>query len=110
MDQAALLTILGGLYDKLVADVAERVKQAIEVSPEVDMEKLRELITPMVSEIADTSTEAWLDDNLDDKIESWTENNLDLSEAAKEAVEDTDMVEIVRSILRNELTFSVSVD
>lgn len=52
MDQAALLSLLGSLYDKLVADVAERVKQTLP-EPEVDLDKLRELVEPIIGNVVD---------------------------------------------------------
>lgn len=86
MDQAALLSILGNLYDKLVADVAERV----------------------VSRLGDKVV---TEDALDDLIENWIENNLDLEDAAKEAVQNSDnLVDLIRKTAKNDLTFTVSVD
>ena len=38
MDQAALLSILGGLYDKLVADVADRVKSQLKTEHLIEEE------------------------------------------------------------------------
>jgi hypothetical protein len=56
--------------------------------------------------------ESWVENNLDldDRIENWVENNLDLEDAAREAVREIDLGDSVREIIRNELTFSVSVD
>lgn len=86
MDQAAFLSILGGLYDKLVADVADRVQA--------------QLGAKLVTE-----------DALDDLIEAWVENNLDLEDAAKEAVQNSDrLADLIRETVRNDLTFSVSVE
>jgi prefoldin subunit 5 len=86
MDQAALLTVLSGLYDKLVADVAERV--------------LTRLGANVVTE-----------DALDDLIEAWVENNLDLEDAAKEAIQNSDhLADLIRETVKNDLTFTVSVD
>jgi hypothetical protein len=54
----------------------------------------------------------WVENNLDldDRIENWVENNLDLEDAAREAVSEIDLGDSVREIIKNELTFSVSVD
>ena len=86
MDQAALLSILSNLYDKLVADVAERV------------------VTRLGANVV-------TEDALDDLIEHWIENNLDLEDAAREAVQNSDHVaDLIRETVRNDLTFTVSVD
>lgn len=86
MDQAALISILSGFYDKLVADVADRVKSQL---------KAEHLIEEEVEAI----------------IESWVENNLDLEDAAKEAIQNSDhLADLIRETVKNDLTFSVSVD
>ena len=86
MDQAALLALIGSVYDKLVADVADRVQA--------------QLGAKLVTE-----------DALDDLIEAWVENNLDLEDAAREAIRDSDrLADLIRETVRNDLTFSVSVD
>ena len=111
MDQAALLSILSNLYDKLVADVAERVKQTTELSPETDMEKLREVVTPLINEITDVSIESWADTYMDDRIERWIDENLDMEDAARRALENSDsLADIIRDTVKDSLTFTVSVD
>lgn len=86
MDQAAFLSILGGLYDKLVADVADRVQAQLEAK----------LVT---------------EEEVEGIIESWVESNLDLEDAAREAVQNSDhLADFIRETVRNDLTFSVSVD
>lgn len=86
MDQAALLSILGGLYDKLVADVADRVKSQLK-------------------------TEHLIEEEVEAIIEAWVENNLDLEDAAREAIQNSDHVaDLIRETVKNDLTFSVSVD
>lgn len=86
MDQAALLSILGGLYDKLVKDVADRVQS--------------ELGSKFVTE-----------EEVEGIIEAWTENNLDLEDAAREAVQNSDhLADLIRETVKNDLTFTVSVD
>lgn len=86
MDQAAFLSILGGLYDKLVADVADRVQAQLEAK----------LVT---------------EEEVEGIIESWVESNLDLEDAAREAIQNSDhLADLIRETVKNDLTFSVSVD
>ena len=86
MDQAAFLSILGGLYDKLVADVADRVQAQLEAK----------LVT---------------EEEVEGIIESWVESNLDLEDAAREAIQSSHyLADVVRETVKNDLTFSVSVD
>lgn len=104
MDQADMLNVIGNLYDKLVADVAQRVSQT------------------RVLEINDTVSEAltgWMDANLDDRldewvqnsisfedasdtrIERWIENNLDVSTQVDEAVDNMDLSEKIESTIND---------
>lgn len=86
MDQAAFLSILGGLYDKLVADVADRVQAQLEAK----------LVT---------------EEEVEGIIESWVESNLDLEDAAREAIQNSDhLADLIRETVKNDLTFSISVD
>jgi hypothetical protein len=115
MDQAQLLSLIGSLYDKLVADVAASVAT-------MNKESLTYLVSARMTEVIDARIQVWvehnLDDviegwvetnlNLDDTIESWVDSNLDLEDAAKEAVSELDMTDIVRDAVQG-LTFEVSV-
>jgi len=117
MDQAQLLSLIGSLYDKLVEDVAQRVAT-------MNKESLAYLVDASVTESIDARIQTWAGYNLshaiatwvennldlDDQIENWVENNLDLEDAAREAVGEIDLGDSVREIIKNELTFSVSVD
>lgn len=86
MDQAAFLSILGGLYDKLVADVADRVKSQLQ-------------------------SERVLEEEIEGIIERWVDDNLDLEDAAKEAVQNSDyLADFITETVKNNLTFSISVD
>ena len=86
MDQAAFLSILGGLYDKLVADVADRVKSQLQ-------------------------SERVLEEEIEGIIERWVDDNLDLEDAAREAVQNSDhLADFIRETVRNDMTFTVSVD
>lgn len=86
MDQAALISILSGFYDKLVVDVADRVRSQLK-------------------------TEHLIEEEVEAIIESWVENNLDLEDAAKEAIQNSDhLADLIRETVKNDLTFTVSVD
>ena len=86
MDQAALLALIGSVYDKLVADVADRVQAQLEAK----------LVT---------------EEEVEGIIESWVESNLDLEDAAREAIQNSDhLADLIIETVKNDLTFSVSVD
>ena len=78
MDQADMLTQLGGIYDKLVKDVASKVETKID---ELVNDKVREMLAE--DDISDQisnwmSNNFDLDDyNVDGAIESWMDNNID---------------------------------
>lgn len=92
MDQAALLSLIGSVYDKLVQDVADRVQQ-------------------LSREAVDARIENWVDTYLDDRIGTWAEDNLDLEDAAREAVQNSDyLADFITETVKNNLTFTVSVD
>lgn len=118
MDQAAFLSILGGLYDKLVADVADRVKQNLALETETDplrglvkMSMVDERIKNWVAINFDDCANAWADEAFDSLAENWVENNLDLEDAAREAIQSSHyLADVVRETVKNDLTFTVSVD
>jgi hypothetical protein len=92
MDQAALLSLIGSVYDKLVQDVADRVQQ-------------------LSREAVDARIENWVDTYLDDRIGTWAEDNLDLEDAAREAIQNSDhLADFITETVKNNLTFTVSVD
>lgn len=112
MDQAQLLSLIGSLYDKLVADVAARVQSQVDLGPVTDA--MNEVIDARIQTWAgynlSDAIATWVENNLDldDQIESWVDSNLDLEDAAKEAVSELDMTDIVRDAVQG-LTFEVSV-
>ena len=80
MDQSDLLTLLGGLYDKLVSDVASKVeKRHIEVINEVVGERLNFSLNDIDDQISNWMSNNFdiTDYNVDDAIEQWMDNNLD---------------------------------
>jgi hypothetical protein len=91
MDQSELLALVGGLYDKLVSDVASKVeaKMATRLSGELIEEwmtlNLRDKVMAIVEDDdIDDQISNWMsnnfdvtDYNVDDAIEQWMDNNLD---------------------------------
>lgn len=110
MDQAALLTILGNLYDKLVADVAERVQQQLNADS-LRSDWIDSRIQTWADNNVDDLIENWAGSNVDDLIENWVQDNLDLEQAVGEAVENSaELADLIRTTVKNNLTFTVSVD
>ena len=73
MDQAELLAVISGMYDKLVTDVAERVLVKIDAVIGQRFANARaELEETIAARIAVD------EDALDDRITTWAENNLDV--------------------------------
>jgi len=110
MDQAQLLSIIGDLYDKLVADVAARV--ANQAAAEW-ADKLADAASTSQSfySAVDARVENWMDSYLDERIGNWADDNLDLEDAAKEAIQNSDhLADFIADTVRNSLTFTVSVD
>ena len=106
MDQAALLAIIGSIYDKLVADVAARVQQQ-QLSDEVIDARIKNWVTFNFDDCAN----AWAEDAFDSLAENWADNNLDLEDVAREAIQNSDhLADLIRETVRNDLTFSISVD
>ena len=110
MDQAAFLSILGGLYDKLVADVAARVQQQLN-DDSLRSDWIDARIKLWASENFDDCANAWADEAFDSLAETWAENNLDLEDVAREAIQSSHyLADVVRETVKNDLTFTVSVD
>ena len=89
MDQSDLLTLLGGLYDKLVSDVASKVeKRHIEVINEVVGERLNFSLNDIDEKIGDWMQTNLRDqmmtvlenDDIDDQISNWMSNNFDITD------------------------------
>jgi hypothetical protein len=89
MDQSDLLTLLGGLYDKLVSDVASKVeKRHIEVINEVVGERLNFSLNDIDEKIGDWMQTNLRDqmmtvlenDDISDQISNWMSNNFDITD------------------------------
>ena len=110
MEQAALLAIIGTIYEKLVADVASRVQQQLN-DDSLRSDWIDARIKLWASVNFDDCANAWAEDAFDSLAENWIENNLDLEDAAREAVQNSDhLADLIRETVKNDLTFTVSVD
>jgi hypothetical protein len=74
MDQADLLSHLGGMYDKLVADVTAKItiNTQVEINASID--------DWMDNNLRDKMMEMLEHDNVDDQISNWMSNNFDLDD------------------------------
>ena len=97
LDQADVLSIVGGLLDHLVEAVAQRV-----------LAKITE------GEALDNAMDAWamnslvLEDKIGDKVQSFVDNQLDLDDAVRQALDNIDLDDMVMESVQN-LEFSVRV-
>ena len=89
MDQSELLALIGGLYDKLVSDVASKVeKRHIEVINEVVGERLNFSLNDIDEKIGDWMQTNLRDqmmtvlenDDISDQISNWMSNNFDITD------------------------------
>ena len=99
MDQSEMLTLISGLYDKLVADVAQRVITKLTSSEDTTL---------------DNAMDAWamnslvLEDKMGDKVQSYVDNQLDLDDAVRQALDNLDLDDMVMEAVQN-LEFNVRV-
>lgn len=93
MDQAELLSVIGGLYDKLVADVADRVQARLQEGNALDAWLTNSLV---------------LEDKVDSRIQSFVDTQLDLDDAVRQALDNVALDDMVVEIVRD-MDFTVSV-
>ena len=122
MDQAQLLSIIGSVYDKFVADVSARVEsnminmidQSINVRIQAKIDNLGPIDKQAIIEIVkgeiedmdiDQSISDWMDNNFDITDH---EDNLDINDRISDWV-DSNLTDRVRDEVRD-LSFSVTVD
>lgn len=133
MDQAQLLSIIGSVYDKFVADVSARVESRLldsivdrlntsgMLTTEIDtriqakIDGLTGLDKAFITDIVRSEIE---DADLDDKISDWMSNNFDITDYEDQLDIDnmisdwmmsSKLTDSVRDTVR-ELSFSVTVD
>ena len=93
MDQAELLTIIGGLYDKLVADVADRVQARLQEGNALDAWLANSLV---------------LEDQIDSRIQAFVDTQLDLDDAVRQALDNIALDDMIVETVRD-MDFTVSV-
>jgi hypothetical protein len=99
IDQADMLSIIGGLYDKLVSDVADRVQAT-----------LIDNITVQLEHAMDTwaMTSGTLEDKITEGVQSFVDTQLDLDDVVRQALDNLDLHDQVLDIVQD-LTFDVRV-
>jgi hypothetical protein len=108
MDQADMLSQLGGMYDKLVNDVVAKVsaRDIALIDERIAEHKL--IREDAIGDVVDAHI-----DNLDDKIADWMSNNFDVEEYnvgdAIESWADRNLEEKINEAINN-LTFTVNVE
>ncbi len=109
MDQSEMLTLLGGLYDKLVSDVAQRVQTELAGKvTEGALAAIEELKKDMDSR-ANACIEDWADNHLDDRLDTWATVHLDIDGDIDRYVRnDLDIADLVKDAVQD-LTFEVTV-
>ena len=121
MDQSELLALIGGLYDKLVSDVASKVeKRHIEVINEVVGERLNFSLNDidekigdwMLTNLRDQMMTVLENDDISDQISNWMSNNFDVEDYnvgdAIESWADNNLDEKISEAVNN-LTFNITV-
>lgn len=113
MDQAQLLSLIGSLYDKFVADVSAKVQANIEqlINDTIQAKIDNSLDTSMITEIVRGEIE---DLDVEEKIEDWMSNSFDIEDHIDVGDKIDDylsdrLANMVREEV-SELSFSVSVD
>jgi hypothetical protein len=123
MDQSQMLSLIGGLYDKLVSDVADKVKAEINtavmaqavLNPAaiVDIvnscitasDTTRDALRDMVGEAIDSSDLSTSVKDLESKMEDMESTVYDIKEAADSLghidADNDDFADAVREVIRN---------
>jgi hypothetical protein len=106
MDQADLLSHLGGMYDKLVADVTAKItiNTQVEINASID--------DWMDNNLRDKMMDILANDDIDDQISNWMSNNFDITDYnVDDAIEswmDNNMDDKIQDAISN-IEFSVTV-
>jgi hypothetical protein len=104
-----MLTLLGGLYDKLVSDVAQRVQTQL-ASTVLDgasaaIEGLKGDLDSRIS----AGIEDWADNHLDDRLDTWATVHLDIEEDIERYMRNQfDIEDAVKDCIRDR-SFEVTV-
>lgn len=103
MDQSDMLSLISGLYDKLVSDVAAKVLGQLDAS-------IAAHVAHAVASIDLThQMEEWADNYLDDRLDTWATVHLDVNEEIDRYVRnELDIADLVKDAVQD-LTFEVTV-
>jgi hypothetical protein len=130
LDQADMLSIIGGLYDKLVNDVADRVQAALADNITAQIEHamdtwasnaviIDDRITDYVSHTLnlDSKLDEWamtsgtLEDKITEGVQSFVDNQLDVDDVVRGALDNLDLDDMVTTsvgdFIRNNVTVSI---
>ena len=107
MDQANMLSIVGGLYDKLVADVADAVISKLKAENvavmALDPEAVQQVMAQLLENDAHIRAEVvHINETTFDDIESRL-NELENAETPKVDADDSDFQDAVCSVIRNSI-------
>jgi len=109
MDQSEMLTLLGGLYDKLVSDVAQRVQTELAGKVTEGASAAIEGLKGDLDSRINACIEDWADNHLDDRLDTWADNHLDVNEEIDRYVRnELDIADLVKDAVQD-LTFEVTV-
>jgi hypothetical protein len=119
MDQAQLLSIIGSVYDKFVADVSARVEsnlinmidQSINVRIQEKIDGLTSMDKAFITDVVRSEIE---NADVDQQISDWMESNFDIDDHLdlKDKIDDylsDRLSDLVKDEVRD-LSFSVTVD
>ena len=109
MDQSEMLTLLGGLYDKLVSDVAQRVQTELAGKVVEGASAAIEGLKGDLDSRISAGIEDWADNHLDDRLDTWATVHLDVEGDIDRYVRnDLDIADLVKDAVQD-LTFEVTV-
>jgi hypothetical protein len=109
MDQSEMLTLLGGLYDKLVSDVAQRVQTELAGKVTEGASAAIEGLKGDLDSRINACIEDWADNHLDDRLDTWATVHLDIDGDIDRYVRnDLDIADLVKDAVQD-LTFEVTV-
>lgn len=109
MDQSEMLTLLGGLYDKLVSDVAQRVQTELAGKVTEGASAAIEGLKGDLDSRIDACIEDWADNHLNDRLDTWAMVHLDVNEEIDRYVRnELDIADLVKDAVQD-LTFEVTV-
>jgi hypothetical protein len=109
MDQSEMLTLLGGLYDKLVSDVAQRVQTQLASKVAEGASAAIEGLKGDLDSRINACIEDWADNHLDDRLDTWATVHLDVEEDIERYMRNQfDIEDAVKDCIRD-LSFEVTV-